>query len=170
MKEVLLVDGYNIINAWPELKDILRDSIESARNRLVEIMAEYQAFKGIKVVVVFDGHLVKGNTGTVTEANGVKVVYTKENETADSYIERNVKLMSRRCLVKVATSDWTEQQVIMAMGGIRVSASELRNAVDGAHRDIRRKILERGKNRINTVDGSLSPDTARKLHKWRSKQ
>jgi predicted RNA-binding protein with PIN domain len=170
MKEVLMVDGYNIINAWPELRDIFRESIETARHRLVELMAEYQAYKGIKVIVVFDGHLVRGNTGTITEINGVKVVYTKENETADSYIERNVKLLSQKWLVKVATSDWTEQRVIMAMGGIRMSASDLQSAVEGANRDIRQKFLDKGKNRINTVDGSLSPDTARKLHKWRSEQ
>lgn len=170
MQEYLIVDGYNIINAWPELKEVFKENIEAARDKLIEIMAGYQAYKGIRVIIVFDGHLVKGNTGTQEMVDGVQVVYTKEHETADSYIEKNVKIMAKRALVRVATSDWTEQQVIMAMGGIRISASELKSLVNGFGKDIKRKFLEKGNNNINTVDSNLSPDVMRKLKKWRKEK
>jgi hypothetical protein len=170
MQEYLIVDGYNIINAWPELKEVFKENIEAARDKLIEIMAGYQAYKGIRVIIVFDGHLVKGNTGTHEMVDGVQVVYTKEHETADSYIEKNVKIMAKRALVRVATSDWTEQQVIMAMGGIRISASELKSLVNGFGKDIKRKFLEKGNNNINTVDSNLSPDVMRKLKKWRKEK
>lgn len=166
----MIVDGYNIINAWPELRSLFRDNIEAARDKLIEIMAGFQAYKGIKVIVVFDGHLVKGNTGTLETVDGVQVIYTREHETADSYIEKSIKAMSKKGLVRVATSDWTEQQVIMAMGGIRISASELRGLVQVFDKDIKRKFLDKGKDRINTVDSNLSPDVASRLQKWRKER
>lgn len=166
-KEYLIVDGYNIINAWPELKELFRDNIELAREKLIEIMSEYQAYRGIKVIIVFDGHLVKGNTGSKFNVNGVQIVYTKEQETADNYIEKKVKTMSRGALVKVATSDWIEQQVIMAMGGIRISASELYVLIKSTSGDIKKKYLIKNAGSINTIDSNLSPDIADKLQKWR---
>ncbi len=88
-KEYLFVDGYNIINSWERLKDLSKMSLEVARNELVEIMAEYQHYSGIKITVVFDAHLVKGNSGKRYGVKGVEVVYTKESETADQYIEES---------------------------------------------------------------------------------
>lgn len=166
-EEYLIVDGYNIINAWPELKELSKHNINLARDKLVEIMAEYQAYKGVKVIVVFDGHLVKGNSGSELTVYGVQVVYTKEHETADSYIERKVKIMAPRALVKVATSDRAEQQTILAMGGIRISASELHSLVESTEGDIKMKFLDKGPDRINTVDSNLSPEIIQKLQKWR---
>jgi len=167
MREYLIVDGYNIINDWPVLKELCRDSIESARDKLVEIMAGYRAYRGIEVTVVFDGHLVKDNPGCSMKINGVKVVYTKEQETADSYIEKCVAVLAKKALVRVATSDWTQQRVILALGGVRVSANELRGLIEGCDKDMKRKFIETKKENINTVDGSLSPETVRKLQKWR---
>ncbi len=166
-KEYLIVDGYNIVNAWPELKELFNVSIEQARDKLIEIMAEFRAYKGVEVIIVFDGHLVKGNTGSSAFVKGVQVVYTKEQETADNYIESIIRDMSRRGTVRVATSDWTEQQVILALGGIRISASELYVAVKNAEGDIKKRFLNRGYERINIVGNNLSPDVADKLQKWR---
>lgn len=166
-KECLIVDGYNIINSWPVLKELCSDGIEAARDKLIEIMAGYRAYRGIDVIVVFDGHLVKNNQGSFTRLNGVQVVYTKELETADSYIEKYVAKLAKRRLVRVATSDWAEQQVILALGGVRVSANELKGIIEGYDKDIRRRFIERERGSINTVNGNLSPEIARKLQKWR---
>jgi len=166
-QEYLIIDGYNIINAWPELKQLYKENIEFARDKLIEIMSQYQAYKDINVIIVFDGYLVEGNPGSQLIVNEIEVVYTKEQETADSYIERKVKLMSREALVKVATSDWIEQQVIMAMGGIRISARELHVLVKSTTGDMKKKYLNKDAGRINTVDNNLSPDVVDKLQKWR---
>ncbi len=167
MREYLIVDGYNIINDWPVLKELCKDNIEAARDKLIEIMAGYQAYKGITVIIVFDGHLVKGNQGSIAYTHGIKVVYTKEQETADSFIEKNVAVLAKKALVRVATSDWTQQQVILALGGVRISANELRGIIEGYDKDIKRELIKKNKGNINTVDGSLTPEVARKLQKWR---
>ncbi len=90
-KEYLFVDGYNIINSWSNLKELSKLSLEVAREELIEIMLEYQAYTGIKTIIVFDAHLVKGNSGLIENYNGLQVIYTKENETADQYIEKNLR-------------------------------------------------------------------------------
>lgn len=167
MREYLIVDGYNIINDWPLLKSMCSESIEAARDKLVEIMAGYKAYKGINVMVVFDGHLVKDNPGSSINMNGIHVIYTREQETADSFIEKTVAHLAKKSLVRVATSDWAEQQVILALGGIRVSANELKGLVEGCDRDMKQKFVEKNKDSINTVNGNLSPEVARKLQKWR---
>lgn len=166
MGEYLIVDGYNIINDWPSLKALFSENVEAARDKLIEIMAEYRAYKGINVMIVFDGHRVKDNPGSSSHVKGVHVVYTREQETADSFIEKSVARLAKNALVRVATSDWAEQQVILALGGIRVSAGELRGLVEGCNRDIKQRMVGRSADSINTVDGSLSPEVARKLQKW----
>jgi predicted RNA-binding protein with PIN domain len=167
MREYLIIDGYNIINDWPLLKSMCSESIEAARDKLIEIMSEYKAYKGIDVMIVFDGHLVKDNPGSSFDKNGMQVIYTKEQETADSFIEKSVARLAKNALVKVATSDWAEQQVILALGGVRVSASELKGIVEGYSRDIKHRFIGKNASSINTVNGSLSPEVARKLQKWR---
>ncbi len=124
-KEYLFVDGYNIINSWSNLKELSKLSLEVAREELIEIMLEYQAYTGIKTIIVFDAHLVKGNSGLIENYNGLQVIYTKENETADQYIEKTLDEIGRVEKVRVATSDWLEQQIILGRGGTRISAREL---------------------------------------------
>ena len=167
MREYLIVDGYNIINAWPLLKKMCGESIQAARDKLVEIMAGFRAYKGMEVIIVFDGHLVKDNPGSSVNMNGVRVIYTREQQTADSFIEKTVAQLAKEALVRVATSDWAEQQMILALGGIRVSAGELKGLVEDCQRDMKRKFVEKNKDSINTVNGNLSPEVARKLQKWR---
>lgn len=125
-KEFLLVDGYNIINAWPELDNEAKTiNLESARDKLIDIMADYSASTGIYVIIVFDAHQVDINRRTRYAINGVEVVFTKEAETADHFIEKLVDAIGRQEKVKVATSDWIEQQIVMGRGADRISAREL---------------------------------------------
>src|SRR5690625_1282347 len=137
MMDVLVVDGYNIIGAWEELKQLKSYDISQARNRLIEILSEYQVYVGYRVIVVFDAHYVKGGQSK-TEKNIVEVIYTKENETADECIERIVKsLKNVKNQVYVATSDYEEQRVIFGRGALRISARELLIEVKNMNRDIK---------------------------------
>ncbi len=123
-KEFLLVDGYNIINAWKELIELSKFSLESARLKLMDILANYQGFKKNTVIVVFDAYLVKGNTRKIFKHNDIYVVYTKEAETADHYIERVVHKLPKCYNIRVATSDNLEQCIILGQGDTRISESE----------------------------------------------
>lgn len=122
---VVVVDGYNIIGAWDELKQLKEKDIGQARDRLIEMMAEYQSYSGHRVIIVFDAYFVKGVESKLKEFN-VEIIYTKEKETADECIEKLVgKLKNVKTQVYVATSDYTEQRTIFAQGALRKSAREL---------------------------------------------
>lgn len=125
MDEFLLVDGYNIIHAWPLLEGIMKEDLSHARDRLIDILAEYQALKHQKVIIVFDAHLVKGGAGVRELYNGVEVIYTQEGETADALIERLVATYTAKGTVIVATSDWNQQRLIFGKGAYRMPAREL---------------------------------------------
>ena len=121
--EYLLVDGYNIIFAWDELKAIARDNLDAARKALSDILCNYQGYKKCEVILVFDAYKVKGGLGSVEKYNNIHVVYTKEAETADAYIERATYDLGKKHRVKVATSDGPEQLIILGHGALRMSAS-----------------------------------------------
>ena len=124
-KDVLLVDGYNVIGAWEELRQMKEERLANARDRLIERMAEYKAYTGWRVIIVFDAHLMPGIEKRKRQ-HDVEVVFTRENETADERIEKLViELGGRRVQIHVATSDLTEQWVIFAHGALRKSAREL---------------------------------------------
>lgn len=125
MADFLLVDGYNIIHAWDELKKLMDEDIEHARLRLIDLLDNYQAVKGIKVIVVFDAHLVKGGSGSRDNGSGVNVIYTSEGETADMLIEKMVGQLMVDGQVTVATSDWAQQRIVFGKGAVRLSAREL---------------------------------------------
>ncbi len=137
-KENLFVDGYNIINHWENLKRISQTSLEDARDALMEIMAEYSAFTGVNLILVFDGYMVKKSPGLEFDFKGITVVFTKEFETADHFIEREIEAIGRNISVTVATSDNIEQQMILARGGKRISARELKIEVENRSTDIER--------------------------------
>ena len=120
----VFVDGYNVINSWPQLRDILEYSLESARQKLIDILQNYAVYKGYKVILVFDAHMRKGSIGNKEVYLGVVVIYTKEGETADSYIERAVNDIGRKTEVCVVTSDSLEQQLVFQRGAIRASCAE----------------------------------------------
>jgi hypothetical protein len=127
--DVLLVDGYNVIYAWPELVILKKANFEHARERLTDILASYGAFKKYKVIIVFDAHAVVGPHQCYQMNPGLDIVYTKEGETADSYIEKMVYDLIRNenhiARVYVVTSDWAEQLMILGAGAYRISAREL---------------------------------------------
>lgn len=137
-EEYLLVDGYNIIFAWEELAGLAGADLNAARGRLQDILCNYQAFRKMHLILVFDAYRVKGNPGSVEHYHNIDVVYTKEAETADQYIEKVTHEMSRKNYrVRVATSDGLEQIIIMGAGAIRVSARELYEEVRSAEEEMR---------------------------------
>ncbi len=137
-EEYLLVDGYNIIFAWDELSDLAGADLNAARCRLMDVLCNYQAFRKMHLILVFDAYRVKGNPGSVERYHNIDVVYTKEAETADQYIEKVTHEMSRKNhRVRVATSDGLEQIIIMGAGAIRVSARELLEEIRAAEDEMR---------------------------------
>ena len=147
--EYLLVDGYNIIFAWESLKKIADISLEDARDKLIDILGDYQGYKKINLILVFDAYLVKGGTGSVYKYNDIYVVYTKEAETADNYIERTATKLKGKYKVTVATSDRLEQVIIMSKGAVRISARELEEDVKLAKNTLKKK--SRNLNLLKTI-------------------
>ena len=132
----MLVDGYNIIHAWDELRELMEDvSLESARVKLIDTLSNYKGVQKATIIVVFDAYLVKGNPGSVSKYHNIYVVYTKEAETADQYIERTTHQLGakpQKYRVTVATSDALEQMIIWGNGATRMSALGLKAAVEAA--------------------------------------
>lgn len=136
-EEYLLVDGYNIIFAWEELRLLASRNIDSARDSLIDIMCNYQGYLGHTLILVYDAYKVKGNPGSIQKINNIYVVYTKEAETADQYIEKTVHEIGKKYRVTVATSDGLEQMIIWGEGATRMSALGLKEAVEAAGADLR---------------------------------
>lgn len=151
-KEYLLVDGYNIIFAWDELKTLTEESLESARGALIERLKSYGAFCDVEIIVVFDAYKVKGNVGEIERNGNITVVYTKEAQTADAYIEKAAKELSKNYKVTVATSDNLEQMIVFGSGAYRMSARNFKEEVERKEEDIRNII--KGYN-IKTTDADF---------------
>ena len=139
--EYLLVDGYNIIFAWEELAELARTDLDAARHRLIQILCNYQGYRRCELILVFDAYKVKGNPGNIERHHGIHVVYTKEAETADMYIEKVTHTLAKEHRVRVATSDGLEQIIILGHGAVRVPARQFREEVEQVERAIR-EILE----------------------------
>ena len=133
----LLVDGYNIIFAWDELRKTAEQNLDLARNELINILCNYQGYNRCELIVVFDAYKVKGNKGEVERHGGITAVYTKEAETADMYIEKATRILGKKHRVRVATSDRLEQLIIFGADAERVSASELLAEVQYTEKQIR---------------------------------
>ncbi len=136
-REYLLVDGYNIIFAWKELTELANMNLDAARNKLMDILCNYQGYKGCELILVFDAYKVKENKGEQLKYNNIHVVYTKEAETADMYIEKTTHELGRKHKVTVATSDALEQLIIMGQGAIRLSANGLKEEIEKVNQFIR---------------------------------
>lgn len=142
-KQYLLVDGYNIIFAWEELKELAKISLDSARGKLMDILSNYQGYKKMVLILVFDAYKVKGNPGSISKYHNIHVVYTKEAETADQYIEKVTHEIGRKYRVTVATSDGLEQLIIMGQGAARISARELKEEIMSTNQEMREEFLEK---------------------------
>ncbi len=142
-REYLLVDGYNIIFAWEELRQLAQVSLDGARGKLMDILSNYQGYRKMTLILVFDAYKVKGSPGSVTLYHNIHVVYTKEAETADQYIEKTTHELGRKNRVTVATSDGLEQMIIMGQGAARMSAMELRENIMSTNEELRELFLDR---------------------------
>lgn len=164
--DILIVDGYNIIGAWPELKEMKDTDLEGARDLLIDKMAEYQAYTGYEVIIVFDAYLVPG-IQKVFNRHDVTVIFTSEGETADEKIEQlTVELKGVLTQIHVATSDYAEQKAIFGQGALRKSARELLNEVKRIEKGIEEKIeeIDRGARKSKIW---LSPEVQAAFEKWR---
>lgn len=167
IQEILIVDGYNIIGAWPELQRLKDINLEEARDRLIDILAEYQSFSGMKVMLVFDAYYVPG-LGKKYVQRKLAVYYTKEKETADVLIERLVtEQIGRRKQIYVATNDMTEQHVIFGKGAFRLPSGELLQKVRQSRQEIKQRIHEDKHERPNAFDHRLNKDIRDQFEKWR---
>ncbi len=140
--EYLLVDGYNVIFAWDELKELAATSLEAARQALADLLCNYQGFKKCVVILVFDAYKVHGGTGDVSRYHNIHIVYTKEAETADMYIEKVTYQIAKERRVRVVTSDGAEQLIILGHGALRVSARSFREEVERTNGQIRQLLAE----------------------------
>jgi predicted RNA-binding protein with PIN domain len=149
-KGYILVDGYNVIHAWKELADIMSVDIHGARGRLLDMLSNYQGVDGREMIVVFDAYQVKGNPGSMERYQNLYVVYTKEAQTADAYIERTTHELAKDAFVTVVTSDRAEQIIVAGSGAIRISSEEFERRVA----DATRQALEDYRSENNTLRGS----------------
>ncbi|ABO48746.1 protein of unknown function DUF901 [Desulforamulus reducens MI-1] len=169
MRDFYVVDGYNIIHAWPEYENMIGTGLDHCRDRLIDILANFAGLDGSSVTVVFDAHLVKSGMGHHEIIHGIEVYYTQEGETADSLIERIVGDLGKQGNVYVVTSDWDEQKVIFGRGAYRLTPKEFRTQV--------LKTNKRGRedyNKPNPTEGYLEdklPNDIRIiLEKWRRRK
>lgn len=167
MEEWLVVDGYNIIGAWPELRQLKAFNLAAARDRLIEILSEYAVYSAQNVVLVFDAHQVPDG-GEWKCAKHFTVIFTNSDETADECIERLVgKLRSpHRRRLFVATSDYTEQRITFGRGALRISARELLRFVESSQAAISRQIGDMRTERT-TLGHGLSEEVKQRLERWR---
>ncbi len=167
-RKILIVDGYNIINAWDSLKELAKTDLNHSRDKLIDIIIEFASFTGRKAIIVFDAYNVKNSIETKEKRKNVVVVYTKEHQTADSYIESYVDKLSKYDDVKVATNDYAEQQIVLGKGATRISSRELSIEIE----NIKQKIKEsnnNGQKRIqrHSLEDRLNSEVLSKLEKIR---
>ena len=166
-KDYLLVDGYNIIFAWKDLKELADTNLESARIKLADILCNFQGFKKNEIILVFDGYKSKGNAGSVIHYNNIDIVYTKEAVTADQFIEAVSQQMARDYRIRVATSDGLEQMIILAKGASRITARELRREIKDAEREIKAVYEAKSTGKRNLLMDNLPPEMAEIMEKMR---
>ena len=166
-EEYLLVDGYNIIFAWDELRELSEIDLAAARGKLADILCNYQGYRKCTLILVFDAYKVEGNPGEITKYHNIHIVYTKEAETADQYIEKTVKKIARDHAVTVATSDALEQVIILGQGARRMSAAGLREEVELAIREMRGEHLGKGGTLRTYLFDCLEEEAAGEIEKVR---
>lgn len=165
--EYLLVDGYNIINAWDDIFGLSEGTpLEDCRDKLADMLSNYQGLKKSNIILVFDAYLKKGSQEKEYLFGNIKIIYTKENETADNYIERFVHQLGNTHTIRVATSDYLEQTIILNNGGIRVSPRELREELEAANRNIK-PLLFPDRIKTNVIESHIDAELLEKLEELR---
>jgi predicted RNA-binding protein with PIN domain len=165
--KILFIDGYNVINSWPNLKPIKEYSYDSARQKLIETLQNYATYKGYKIFIVFDAHMVPGNLEKKDKLDNIVVVYTKEGETADSFIEKTIDQIGRKVDVCVVTSDSLEQQLAFQRGATRMSSLEFYFEVEEISKKIGKKTENQFVEQRNSLESRLEKDVLEKLEKIR---
>ncbi|HDR8186005.1 TPA: NYN domain-containing protein [Bacillus thuringiensis] len=166
MNDILIVDGYNIIGAWGNLKKLRDVDLQSSRDALIDKMADYQGYTGTKVMIVFDAYTVQGIEKKMKQSR-VEVIFTRKNQTADEKIEQlAIELRNINTQIYVATSDYTEQWVIFAQGALRKSARELELEVQAMEQQVRRRTQDT-KEKQPAMRKIFSKDITEKLEKLR---
>ena len=163
---LLLVDGYNIINNWPEFESLCGENLESARAKLADILSEFVPLLWEKIIIVYDAYQVKGKPRFYQEKKNIEVVFTGEGQAADAFIERLVaKLRELGEDVEVASSDYQEQNIVLWKGGRRLSSRELRNLLRSSRADLQEKFVLPPPRDL--LDDRLSETIKILLEKWR---
>ena len=170
MREYLVVDGYNIIFAWPEFEKLRKTGMNHARARLVDILVNYAAMSGDHVVLVFDAHLVKKNVEHVEAAGeSLEIIYTMEGETADAAIERLVGELLEQGRVHVATSDWAEQSMIFGRGAYRITPGELLDRINRLRQEARGH-CQSSPPTNSYLENRLVDEVRKAMESWRRKK
>lgn len=164
----IFVDGYNVINYWPGLKSVKEYSFEAARQELVEILSNYASYKGYKIFIVFDAHKVYGSIEKREKINAnIIVIFTKEGETADNFIEREVNRIGRKSEVCVVTSDSLEQQIVFQRGAVRMSSLEFYHEIKAVESKIKNKIEKKYSEKRYTLEDRIQQNILEKLEEIR---
>jgi len=166
----LLVDGYNVIHANRELAMLAGDSLDMARTKLCDALCEFKALSRYRIILVFDAHLVAGGEGSIEDYHNIKVIYTKEAETADHYIESVAYKLShgkKRERITVATSDTLEQLITIGQGAGRISAEDLWSEIENAREEIRTRYIHNRPIKKNPIASLIDAKTAQRLEEMR---
>lgn len=161
----MLIDGYNVINNWPVLKSEAQKSLEDARLKLIDMLADFKGYSGINIILVFDALYVKGSMEKHEYINGIEVVYTKEGESADHFIESIVSGLSKKHHVIVVTSDWIIQQVVLAQGAVRMSARELFEEMNKYIEKHKKDYIDKNTIYKDSIESRLNDEIVKKLRK-----
>ncbi len=166
--KIIFVDGYNVINSWPDLKIKKNNNFDGARRSLIDTMHNYGVYNDCKVIIVFDAHKVSGSIQKLEAVNkNLSIIFTKDGETADSYIEKEVNLLGRKYEVIVVTSDWLEQQTIFQRGAVRMSSLEFYNEVLDVENSIRKRKSKSKVSDKNILSDNIDLEMLKKLEKIR---
>ncbi|MEN8904395.1 MAG: NYN domain-containing protein [Clostridiales bacterium] len=166
--ECIIIDGYNVIHAWNDLLDLENNTLEHCREKFLEIISSYQGYKKIKVIVVFDAYNIKSKKVSISKYDNIEVVFTKEEQKADNYIERMVADEEEHLKFKVVTSDYLEQTMVLRLGGVRVTPNELKNEIKELKKSAKNYSKET-KLHSNTIMSNIDEDMMKKLDKYRKK-
>lgn len=170
MNFYLVVDGYNILNSWPELSKMMEDSIEDARDRLIHLLNNYAGYKHYKIILVFDGHKVKDNIGERYFNGKVEIIFSPYGISADHVIEKEVGKLLKENKVFVATSDKLQQEIIWSKGAYRVSSRELLGELEKTQKEFNELLERKSSGKRNYLEANLNKDVLAKLEKIRRKK